>query len=671
MRFLHSLLFLLTISALCTPTAAGADESKVNKKFGKPTMEEMKMTVYDADPDANAVILYKEGYGRFSYDDRKGTFSVIYEFMTRIKVLRREGTEYADVEIPFYDNGVAGDMKDNLTGIKACSFNLVDGKIKKTELEKKMIFTENIYEGHHVKKFSIPNVKEGSVIEYKYQINTTRIPYLRSWYPQARIPSVYSEFEMKIPSYFRFNISVKGYEQISVEKEKTFEQFRIMQGAYGNSVSCPADKIIITADSLPALKDDEFTFGINDYITHVDFEMAGLDFPGQTYKSFSNTWEDVDNTILKNGMEEALGMKNPFPDMMDSVNSQTSAIGKAIAAATAVRKRIKWDGRYRLFVPDFKKEVQNSSGSNAAINLAVMSMMRDAGITCYPVVLRLRSNGILPQMFPSFDKIDTFVIGFKDEKGAWHYLDGSDPVYTVDVLPVDMLVEAARIVGKDYTGKKWVALDNLCKNVSRSMISATIDDSFNIRCEERETLSGQTAAQFKKEYAQAADSLSFVSELSAKQDITLASLLIEKSDNDRQVDITAVYEKPAAATDSLIYIVPTITPQITENPFTQESRKLPVIYPYRQEHITSVTLDIPEGYEIEELPKELMAETAKRELVYSFNPVVLGNQIIITTKLTRNAMLFSPEQYGMLKQVYSYITDKNNEMIVLRKKKSE
>ena len=45
---------LLALLAFPFLTASAAD---VNMKFGKPTQEEMQMTTYDADPQADAVVL--------------------------------------------------------------------------------------------------------------------------------------------------------------------------------------------------------------------------------------------------------------------------------------------------------------------------------------------------------------------------------------------------------------------------------------------------------------------------------------------------------------------------------------------------------------------------------------------------------------------------------------
>lgn len=345
-------LFML-FALFCAAPAVRAEEQGVNKKFGKPTMQELEMTVYEPEPDASAVILYKEGNGHFYYEPSEG-FKVEYEFMTRIKILKQEGTEYADVEIPYYHTWESGEMKDEVLNVQANSYNLVNGKIEKTKLKRDLIFSENVYGNYYVTKFSVPNVKAGSVIEYKYKIQTSRIPFLRSWYPQADIPTVSSMFDIKIPTYFRFNLSTKGYEKINVKKEYASDRFRLTNDLYADYVTCQSDRIIITADSLPSLRDDEYTMGINDYIAHVDFEMSGVDMPGMGYRAYSHTWEDVDRTIMDAGMKDVMEMKNPYPELAAEVNAQSTAMDKALAASMLVAGRIKWDGSYQVLPEDFK-----------------------------------------------------------------------------------------------------------------------------------------------------------------------------------------------------------------------------------------------------------------------------------------------------------------------------
>ena len=67
----------------------------------------------------------------------------------------------------------------------------------KTYLLDKDIFTLKESENWTVKKFTLPNIKEGTVIEYKYSIIS---PYLSidDWDFQSNIPKIKSEFDASI-----------------------------------------------------------------------------------------------------------------------------------------------------------------------------------------------------------------------------------------------------------------------------------------------------------------------------------------------------------------------------------------------------------------------------------------------------------------------------------------
>ena len=157
---------LFTGMLLCLSVPAFGLE--VNEKFGKPTMEEMEMTVYDADPEADAVVLYKEGNVNYRFDASSTSgFIIEYDIVERIKVLTSDGVDFANVSVGYYDSGLASDWTEKIINVKAASFNLENGKIKKTELDKDMIFKENVYEDYWRLKFSIPEVRAGTDIEYR------------------------------------------------------------------------------------------------------------------------------------------------------------------------------------------------------------------------------------------------------------------------------------------------------------------------------------------------------------------------------------------------------------------------------------------------------------------------------------------------------------------------
>lgn len=106
-----------------------------NKKFGKPTMEEMTMESYPLDPDADAVVLSQTcsvNYTMETVYDLK----LNYDCRIRIKVLKDDGKKYGDFSIPFYsESNIQNKMEEEFYELTATSYNLNDkGKIDATKL---------------------------------------------------------------------------------------------------------------------------------------------------------------------------------------------------------------------------------------------------------------------------------------------------------------------------------------------------------------------------------------------------------------------------------------------------------------------------------------------------------------------------------------------------------
>ncbi|HIU38327.1 MAG TPA: DUF3857 domain-containing protein [Candidatus Limisoma intestinavium] len=658
---------LFTGMLLCLSVPAFGLE--VNEKFGKPTMEEMEMTVYDADPEADAVVLYKEGNVNYRFDASSSSgFIIEYDVVERIKVLTSDGVDFANVSVGYYDSGLASDWTEKIINVKAASFNLENGKIKKTDLDKDMIFKENVYEDYWRLKFSIPEVRAGSVIEYRYKIVSERLATLRTWKFQHSIPTLCSRFEVAIPEYFIFNISKKGYEDLEIEQNNVPKKYSIVIRGDMGYHECMAREIKAEGMNLPALKEDEYIFDIDEYMTQIAFEISGVNYPWDTYKSFSTTWEDVDKIFNDSGsFKKGLRLDNPYKDEI-AFDSSANVLAKSAAIVRHVGSRLKWNGEYQFTDKDIDDRIKEGIGSNAVINFAIMSMMRENGIQCYPVVLRLRSHGMLPFVHPTFDDLDTFVVGFEDEQGKQHFIDGSYTDCGVDILPVDMLVDKARIITPDYEGERWVSLSRLSSNMSRTNILVNISGD-TLRCMERQMLSGQYAAALKKAYKSTADSAKFVDALATSMNATIRDVRFKgMTDNTASIVVDTQYELTAEATDSLIYIYPTITPAMLENPFVEETRELPVEFGYPTERVTMVQLTIPDGYYLEELPEQMLLRSENNEIEFSFVSNLTGNNLTMIYKHKVNATLFPYDLYPLLHEMYTRIADKNNEMIVLKKK---
>ena len=85
--------FLISLLSTCCLQLSQAQSITPNLKWGKPTDEELKMTEYAADKDADAVMLCHQTSVNYTF--MEGGFKVYYRYHARLKVLKPEGKRVA------------------------------------------------------------------------------------------------------------------------------------------------------------------------------------------------------------------------------------------------------------------------------------------------------------------------------------------------------------------------------------------------------------------------------------------------------------------------------------------------------------------------------------------------------------------------------------------------
>ena len=138
-----------------------------NYDFGKVSKEELEEEFNPLDSSASATYLYSNRKTRFEYRETQG-FELVTDIHERIKVYNQESFDYATKAVNLYKQGSAEEKFSNL---KAYTFNLIDGKVEEIKLKKDGIFKEEVSKYYNRTKFTMPNIKEGCVIEYKYRKN--------------------------------------------------------------------------------------------------------------------------------------------------------------------------------------------------------------------------------------------------------------------------------------------------------------------------------------------------------------------------------------------------------------------------------------------------------------------------------------------------------------------
>ncbi|HRG93633.1 MAG TPA: DUF3857 domain-containing protein, partial [Chitinophagaceae bacterium] len=207
---------IILMAIVCVQLSAGA-QANGKIKFGDVTAKDFANTVYEVDSSASAVILSDIGSSKIE-GNSKGWFSLVFKRHTRIHILNKNGYELSNVSISLYSDG---DDEELLDKVKASTYNLENGKVVESKLDVKgSIFKDKVSKNWLVKKFTLPNVKEGSIIEYEYSITSDFLRNLQPWTYQGSYPRLWSEYNVAMPDFLGYVFLTQGYKQYDIQDRK-------------------------------------------------------------------------------------------------------------------------------------------------------------------------------------------------------------------------------------------------------------------------------------------------------------------------------------------------------------------------------------------------------------------------------------------------------------------
>lgn len=638
-------------------------------KFGKVSNEELTMSQYVPDTSAVAVYLYKQGETKFTYSVDNG-FGLLSEYSFRIKILKPEGKQYADVSIPFYYDFNSQGVKENISNIKAVAYNWENGKMKKSELSKKYIFEEKSSGNWRVVKFSIPNAQEGTVIEYRYTVRSNDPYHLDAWVMQERIPVEYCRYQVEIPEYFKYRYESKGYEKIHTLRESTSRSFDVSDYNTSSSrmVTANCGLYSFISKRIPAIKNEPFLWCIDDYNTIIEFELDGMQFPGVPYRNYTTNWSEVKKSLKKiDRFGGNLDMKNPFLEEMRAMKLNELPFDEKLRAIFKLLKsKMKWNGRYNMYADDIKDCIRQGSGNNAELNFMLLSMLRDAGVIAKPILLRTRTEGKLP-LRPTLNKLNTFVVAAYTSDGKPYYMDGSIEYGDINLLPPVLMVSQA-IVYDEAENVEMVDLSKVGRTVLAQTVSVKLESDGTFTGNRQTTRSGQAAVVYKSQIATEKDSIDVMRKTEEEYNVVVSGCETKGTKglgNRCYEDLE--FSGEALVNEDYIYINPMIFPDETDNPFTTAARKFPVEFPYAQSVNINVALTLPDGYVIEEMPKSSRMMMNNKELILTYGIRQADNQVILQYTATVNTPYIDSNQYDELRAFWEDMVNKNNQQIVLKK----
>lgn len=656
----YSFRILLILLTLILPLEAMALD--VNKKFGKPTDEEMSMTVYAPDPDADAVKLYSNTDVQFDFmvDD----FWVVYRVKERVKVLKPEGASAADVTIVFYDPQGSSNG-DRISGVKGSAYNLEDGKVVRSKLTGDLKSKERVDKYYSQVKFSIPNVKVGTVIEYEFQRQSPYIYTISDWDAQCAMPVFFTEYTITIPEWFNFNTAMHGRATITgSRKDDTFKAV-----LPGGLLTCAATIHHFEGKELPAVKDDDYIWCIDDFMTKVEHDLRSINITGSYYKNFQSTWEDIDKMMMGDeDFGKYFNMDNPLAkEQADLKLDGLTAKEKTEKLRDLLMAYYTWDQSYGLYSISPKKLQKEGTANSCTLNFALMSMLRDAGITACPVVLSRRSKGRLPYAHASVAALNTMVLAVADAADSTvFYVDAAAKGYPVGTLTANELVDRGRMLTKSGNAR-WVDLRDCCDGKVITLAKATITPDGMLQGSYNAVYHGIASGHYRDIYRDVTDSVAYVEHFATSNNVEIESFELTGIDsNSDEVRENLTFSRSLNTDDEHIYLNPFLFIDAT-NPFKAETRDLPVEFMYNTMNRQTIQLTLPEGYVVEELPSSFTLMMPNEDMNARMRVRQSGNTLSINYNFTRKTLLYDTDNYSYLRDFWATSEQKLGEMIVLKK----
>jgi len=616
--------------------------------------DELAQKTHPQDSTAVAAYLYK--HGKTWYELVDNYWVMVTEVYSRIKIYKKDGYDYANPKIDFY----SGSKRAKGYFSEANTYNLVGGTVEKTAMKTDSQFEETLQEDYTRKKITLPNVREGSVIEYKYTIRTPYFGEFRDFYFQYGIPANDVRYDVWIPEYFYYNVYKVGYITIDTS---------ISQTVLNKKTQTKESYINYTAKNIPPIKDEAYVTNIDNFTGIVKYELAAIGMPNQQPEYYATDWKTVAKKIYEHekfGRE--LRFNSYFEAAIDPLIPKTATETEKITAIfDYVKAYMNWNGENSYMCDTgVKKAYEAKVGNTAEINLMLTAMLRYAGLDANPVLVSTRANGVA--LFPTRYAYN-YVIAAVKTGDKTLLLDATSKYAQPNIMPTRALNWQGRLIKKNGDTEE---IDLMPKTNSKESISIVAEMAAN------GTISGKVRDQywdyeafiFREKYGNTQQE-SYLEELEKNyKGITINDY---KVTNQKEATKPLVEEYAFThnlVTDNIngkIYFNPLLFLTHTVNPLKQETREYPIDFSFPRQDKYTIILKIPPGYKVESFPQPISISMEQNIGSFKYNISAADTTIQVSVTFDINYSSVSPDYYKTLKDFYQKMIEKQNEKIVLVK----
>jgi len=632
--------------------------------YGQITPEDYRINRTHTDSNANAIVIREFGKSSMILNERDNRIHLVFEYHVKIKILNKEGFRHANVTIPAYRNE---NYEETLTDIKASTYNYQDGAFEETAMDKKAIFTERRTRYLDLHKFTLPNLKEGSVIEYSYRIQSPNIFNFRSWEFQSDIPKIISEYQVFIPAIYNYNVTLRGYYKLSEQKSEVVTNCIRLDAA---DIDC--SKISYIMKDIPAFIEEEYMTAASNFKSAIYFELSDIQRLGGGKQSFTKTWRDIDNELV--GAKEfgqQMKRKEAFKELIPVITKGTvTETDKAKVIFNYFKKQVKWNNYYGIMSSESIKQVlENRSGSVADINLALIAALSAAGLDAEAVILSTRENGLVNNLYPVISEFN-YVVAKVNINDQFYLLDATEPFLPFGLLPLRCINDKGRVINLKKASYP-IDLKASQKSITTYVLNGNVDTAGRIKGQLSIMNTGYEALNRRKEIKKYNSAEEYIEKFEEQ----LPKMRILKGEisgiDSLDLPLTENYEIEINLNEvnnaSQVYFNPFFINRISKNPFNLNQRTYPVDLGSERDERIIINIGFTEPYELLEKPADIAISLPENTARYTLRAAFVDNRLMLNEQKQFNKAVYTPDEYLYLKAFISKIIQNQKTDFILKK----
>ncbi len=630
----------------CFITVTSFSSKAQSPEFGVFTPKEKSLQEVEFDKQADAVRLFDIATASYTDD-----FKLAIERRIRIKILKEKGVEYANVEIPVYKK----DDFEDITNLQAVVYTPGNNGLYETqELKRSDIFTKKINDYYSQVKFALPNVKVGSIIEYRYQDNYKNFNGLDNWYFQTELPTLLSRFFLAVPPRAEFAYSVHKSEDLPIGIDNKRND----------------GSVIFEMENIAGLRGEPYMDAAKDYLQHVDFQLSAYIGGTGNKVNYLNKWSDVSKELMNASyfgkqLDKSLAKSE---ELLSGFKAKPNEDQKVKGIFDYVRSKFDWNGVRSKYTDDGVKELwEKGTGASAEINLLLVNLLKNAGIEAYPLLVSDRLHGKVSTSYPLLQQFNS-TMAYVQMADRFLVLDATNQSTPFNLIPENVLNTTAYLV--DTKKGKLVTLTDIQSMYSNTVnVYTSIDAAGIMKGQASITSADYSRINRTKDYKK--DKEQFKKDYLAKDvaDIIVDSVVVTGLDSDSlPLSQTFKFTLPASISGDYKLINFNMFTGFEKNPFINDNRFSDINFGNRQLLSLVEEIELAEDLKPDDLPKNVQLVLPDRSLSMTRQISMVGKSVFVRLSLIINKPVFSADEYPMVKEFYKKMYSYLDEPIVLTNK---